>query len=381
MRMNTGRGIRYTLLCLLMSIIFLFPVSPVNRLTTVIASAAVQVQAPTVNLREGSYFDTQKVTLSCKTKGATIYYTTNGKQPSNKSKKYTKPITISKDCVIRAVAIKQGVKSKEIVKSYTIEAYADIKSDVFRYQIAIENDKIDKLSKTDQEICNTIQSVINVSIKDDMTDYEKVKTIHDFIINTCAYDTSNEDPYQLPESSFRIEGVILKEVAVCLGYAETFELFMNLLDIENKFVVGDADGISHAWNMVKLNGNWYHVDTTWDDPTMASGEQQLRYNYFLITDEQISADHVWKRWDYPECNSEDLMYKVYEEGGILSTVDEYSAKFTELYNKGLKNITILYPENTKPGTSFIFDLPGVESYRYAPVEKFGDYYLFTVILD
>ena len=363
-----------------MSIVFLFPVSPVDRVTTVIVSAAAKVQAPTVNLREGSYFDTQKITLSCKTKGATIYYTRNGKTPTNKSKKYTKPITVSKDCVIRAIAIKKGVKSKELVKNYIIEAYADIKSDIYRYQLAIENDKIDKLSEIDQEICNTIQSVINVSIKEDMTDYEKVKKVHDFIINTCEYDTSTDDPYQLPDVSFRIEGVILKEVAVCMGYAETFELFMNLLDIENKFVVGDADGISHAWNMVKLDGKWYHVDTTWDDPTVDGGKQVLRYNYFLITDEQISADHVWNRGDYPKCDSKDLMYKVYE-GNILTTVDEYSAKFTELYDKGLKNITLLYPENTKPDTAFIFDLPGIEYYRYAPTEAFGDYYIFTVILD
>jgi hypothetical protein len=379
MRIKTVRSVRIALICLLMSFTFLFPVTPVYEYSVITASAAVAIQRPTSNLKDGSYLDTQKVILNCKTKGAVIYYTTNGKTPTNKSKKYKNPVKISSDCVLRAVAIKNGVKSKELICNYTIEDYSDITDDIIRYQTAIENNKVDRLSETDQEICTAVQKVISALITTDMTDYDKVKTIHDFIINTCAYDTSTEDPYDLPDSSFSIEGVIIKEVAVCQGYAETFKLFMNLLDVENQFVIGTADGISHAWNLVKIDGNWYHVDTTWDDPSSEDGEQLLRYDYFLVNDEQISENHIWERQNYPACTSKDLMYKVYE-GCIIDSVNSYSEKFIELYNEGLRTITILYPENTKPNMDFYFDLPEKDSYYYSYPVKFGDYYSYTVFI-
>lgn len=379
MRIKTVRSVRVALICLLMSFTFILPVTPVYEYSVISASAAVAIQKPTANLKDGSYLDTQKVILNCKTKGAVIYYTTDGKTPTNKSKKYKNPVKISSDCVLRAVAIKNGVKSKELICNYTIEDYSDITDDIVRYQTAIENNKVDRLSETDQEICAAVQKVISALITADMTDYDKVKTIHDFVINTCAYDTSTEDPYALPDSSFSIEGVIIKEVAVCQGYAETFKLFMNLLDVENQFVIGTADGISHAWNLVKIDGNWYHVDTTWDDPTTEDGTQMLRYDYFLISDEQISENHIWQRQNYPACTSKDLMYKVYD-GCIIDSVSSYSEKFIELYNQGARTITILYPENTEPNMDFYFDLPEKNPYYYSYPVKFGDYYSYTVYI-
>lgn len=379
MRLKIGRGMRFAVICLIMSVLFLSPVTPVYGLSAATVSAAAAIQQPVATLKDGRYLEFQSVSLSCKTKGAAIYYTTNGKAPTNASKKYTKPIILTEDFVLRAVAIKNGVKSKELVRNYMVYDYSEITDDVVRYQTAIENNKVNRLSESDQAICKTIQSVINVSIKEGMTDYEKAKAIHDFIINSCVYDTTLENPYELPDSSFRIEGVILKEIAVCQGYAETFELFMNLLDIENEFVIGTAGGVGHAWNLVKLDGNWYHIDTTWDDPVAANGEQFLRYNYFLVPDEIISEDHVWATKSYPACTSKDLMYKVYDEY-IIDSVSKYSSKFSELYNKGLRDITILYPENTRPNMDFLYDLTGKTSYYYNNPEQFGDYYIYTVYI-
>lgn len=67
--------------------------------------------------------------------------------------------------------------------------------------------------------------------------------------------------------------------------------FAQSMGYECVCVVGGASGIDHMWNMVKLEGQWYHVDVTWDDPVMSDGSHALKYNYFLISDARIKLDH------------------------------------------------------------------------------------------
>ena len=55
-------------------------------------------------------------------------------------------------------------------------------------------------------------------------------------------------------------------------------------------IAGVSGGGPHMWNMVKVGGLWYHVDVTWDDPISSSGPM-LRYDYFLVSDSTILADH------------------------------------------------------------------------------------------
>ena len=70
--------------------------------------------------------------------------------------------------------------------------------------------------------------------------------------------------------------------------------------VENKIVFGYANGIPHTWNLVKLDGQWYHVDTTFDDPVVNEGTiDVLSYRYFNITDNQILLDHSFDRSKYP----------------------------------------------------------------------------------
>ena len=70
-------------------------------------------------------------------------------------------------------------------------------------------------------------------------------------------------------------------------------------------VTGQAGGDSHIWNMVCLDGQWYHVDTTWDDPV--GGDGTIRHNYFNITDDDILLDHTIESW-HPAAAGTDLAY-------------------------------------------------------------------------
>ncbi len=76
--------------------------------------------------------------------------------------------------------------------------------------------------------------------------------------------------------------------------------FLDGLGIESYFVIGESKGESHAWNLVKIEDQYYHIDPTWDDPVTEDGKDILRYNYFNLTDDELSKTHSWIRENYPE---------------------------------------------------------------------------------
>ena len=137
------------------------------------------------------------------------------------------------------------------------------------------------------------KTVIGNIINDKMTDYEKEKAIHDYIVANTAY--SKVIVNDITNPIYGVEGVLLNKVAVCQGYAETMKMFMDMLNIECKIVTGtgvqNGKSVAHAWNLIKLDNEWYHVDATWDDPT-PDVPNRVKYGYFNVTDDMIKKDHV-----------------------------------------------------------------------------------------
>lgn len=164
--------------------------------------------------------------------------------------------------------------------------------------------KIYDFSSGNQKVDQKVKAIIRKEIKPGMTNPQKVKAIHDYIVLNCRYDYKNYLNNSIPYVSYQPEGVLIKKKAVCQGYAETFSLFMKALNIPCKLVVGTANNGSggyqgHAWNLVKVNGKWYHVDTTWDDP-VPDQKGYVRYEYFLIPDKKMGKNHRWNRSSYPK---------------------------------------------------------------------------------
>ena len=125
-----------------------------------------------------------------------------------------------------------------------------------------------------------------------MSGIQKVRALHNWLIFNAHYDTTY--------SEYGANGVLIKGTGVCQSYALAYQMLLNEAGIENIYISGSADNgsgsgrVGHAWNMVKLGDNWYHVDTTWDDPTSTayvSGWE--RYTYFLISDAEIGKNHFW----------------------------------------------------------------------------------------
>lgn len=148
-----------------------------------------------------------------------------------------------------------------------------------------------------KEYYSKAKSIISKIIKPGMTDLQKEKAVHDYIVNNTRYDEINYDKGTIPDESYSPYGVLIKGTAVCEGYAKATALLLNMAGVKSIVVLG----WDHAWNIVKINGRYYHLDTTWDDPVTSSGENLLRYDYFNLSDSQISKDHFWDKEKYPAC--------------------------------------------------------------------------------
>ena len=164
----------------------------------------------------------------------------------------------------------------------------------------------DGLGRKDKWVYERCAELIGQLISEAMSEYEKEWAIYSWLINHVEYDYRHQDPSQTtPRDSFRPYGALVNGTAVCLGYATTFQLFMDLLGIDCITVVGAAFNSSadHAWNMVRLNGEWYCVDATWD---LNHGRSPQRCLYFNVTSEHMAkSDHQWDYENIPMATATD----------------------------------------------------------------------------
>ena len=150
------------------------------------------------------------------------------------------------------------------------------------------------LSEEDRAILAVCRQVLAQEVEDGMSPAQQELAIHDWIVGHAAYDESHASPYRSHPYGLLVEGQ-----AICMGYANTFQLFMDLLDIPCVTVIGASSGSreDHAWNLVQLDGEWYGVDTTWDDPLGSPpGEevasQSYHHTYFNVTSDFLrDTDH------------------------------------------------------------------------------------------
>ena len=125
-------------------------------------------------------------------------------------------------------------------------------------------------------------------------DFAKAKAAYDYLIEHCAYDYdySGNSLQETQTTASYADGALLDHKAVCSGYSRAFKLIMDYCGIEC-MCVSNSD---HEWNVVKLEGNYYHIDVTWADTEQNTGER-----YFCVTDEEIYKDHEKPAFELPEC--------------------------------------------------------------------------------
>lgn len=137
-------------------------------------------------------------------------------------------------------------------------------------QINEINDEIDKV-------------VAKTRNQKNLSTVEKIKTYHDYIINSSTYDSNRSDRNIVNYQSDIAYGPLIQGYGICGGYTDAMMLFLEELDVKS-FRVSSS---THVWNAVLINGNWLHLDLTWDDPITSNGENIIDDNFFLITTKKL----------------------------------------------------------------------------------------------
>ena len=163
-------------------------------------------------------------------------------------------------------------------------------------------------------------------IPDEAGELLRETIIHDALVDSISYDFEAAEKDDSSHEAFNVYGALVKKKAVCTGYAGSMKLLLNLVGIECRTVVGMSKNSGHMWNQVRIDGDWYNIDVTWDDSAIDSDILYSRYNYFNITDERIAINHKTGE-DYSRMKCE------YTEDEVYVT--------TELYNFDLEECTSL----------------------------------------
>ena len=144
----------------------------------------------------------------------------------------------------------------------------------------------DTLRKMSEELEQAANAVLQ-EIDDLGSDYEKALAVHDYIIQHTEYDQSAVTKGKgLWSTAY---GCLINGLAVCQGYSQAFQIIMNKAGIECGICSGNAKGEDHAWNYINIDGQYYWVDVTWDDPVSENHNfDWIHHGYFLIDDAMLA---------------------------------------------------------------------------------------------
>lgn len=188
--------------------------------------------------------------------------------------------------------------------------------------------------KVEAKVASALRS-LNIN---KLTDYGKVKAIHDYIVNLISYD----DTYRYYSA---YSGIVNKST-VCNGYALLFYKMVKEAGVPCRYVTGTAvtngEISNHAWNIVKLDKKWYNVDITWDDPI---GGTRVYYDYFLRGSKTFDKDHT----PYDELGTQKFMnsYPISKTDYKVTSSDIKMATKITIEKNDSKMLILPVPQDSK----------------------------------
>ncbi len=138
----------------------------------------------------------------------------------------------------------------------------------------------------EKEVDELLKKIITADLE---SNYDKIKAIHDYIINNTKYDLDDDKE----KKSYNAYGALFNHLATCNGYTDLMAIFLSEMGYDNYKVATtngkDEKTQGHVWNAVFVDGRWLHLDLTWDDPVSSDNKDYLYHKYFLIDTEELET--------------------------------------------------------------------------------------------
>ena len=222
----------------------------------------------------------------------------------------------------------------------------------------------DKLVTAKKEF-NTAVDTISQSVPYG-TECEREEYIHNYIINNCDYDEEAAESEEVQGNENDAYGVFVDGKAVCEGYSKAFQILCNKADIDCIQLMGIVDSDNHVWNCVKIGGDWYQIDVTWDDVDDFIYDSHENYN---LTDSLMYEEHTlspkyseidaesflnlesWCNFYVPKCTAEKYNYHNYCYNYKYPTVsnlddsDNVSTAIAKAAKNGEEYFVVIVDEN------------------------------------
>ena len=253
------------------------------------------------------------------------------------------------------------------------------------------HDKVNAENHTQPQITETAkklaQEIVDDIITEDMSEVKKAISIHDWLTFHLDYDHSG--------TNVHAQEALTNGITTSQGYAECFELMSELAGLEATMVAGLAqnnndDIVKHVWNQVKIDGDWYNVDVTFDDPSKNSSKKKEdhsknSYEYFLITSEELEKNHTAEVYFEEEksCNKfhdRNEIYAFAADSGLygevkfVTSVDEVDAYVEEAMKNGSTSVALWLLNLAEEGQSvsdYVSDFVKKIQFYVSPSESFS----------
>lgn len=177
------------------------------------------------------------------------------------------------------IAMKQDDYTNYAIKSYRFSSKSDGQNATVTVKVTYWEDAAQSAYVAAQS-----KKILASIIKPGMNAHQKVKAIHDWVVLNVAYDRT-----LIKHSAY---DALATGKTVCQGYATLTYRLLTDAGIKSRIAEGTVSTGAHAWNLVQLDGKWYHLDTTFDDP-VPDVKGRTTYGYYLVTDKQLARDHKW----------------------------------------------------------------------------------------
>lgn len=202
------------------------------------------------------------------------------------------------------------------------------------------NDDKSTLTAEELELYDVAVAWLGENITEEMSDYEKIETIYGYLSGNVRY---SNDLLNALNTSYTFDlgitayGAMIDNLTICQGYADAFDMLTSMLGMNCVQIFGQGGG-PHNWNLIELEGNWYHVDCTWG-AGFGGVDGRCNWAYMLSSDAQMGRDHSWDRDYYPDAADDALNFYTYHDL-YVNGEEELDAKIGDLLAAGAEQVDV-----------------------------------------